>query len=179
MSLFFHCVWLDTFWTDLICIPSYIKLLMHYFWNFSFLLKFLLPFNFISLLQYRFILNTSPASCSYCQIYYVYICYMAKIQFYRCFVQLSFKSVMIKKDHQHLITFCIIITLASVAQWVGHRPSKRKVSGLIPSQGICLGCRQGPRLVVHLRQPIDVSLSHWCFSLYFSLSHFLSLKINK
>ena len=41
------------------------------------------------------------------------------------------------------------------------------VAGLVPGQGMCQ------------RQPIDVSLTHLCFSLSLSLSHVLSLKINK
>ena len=35
--------------------------------------------------------------------------------------------------------------LAGVAQVVGHHPAKQKVSGLIPTQGTCLGCRFGPQ----------------------------------
>ena len=38
------------------------------------------------------------------------------------------------------------ITLAGVAQWVEHQPANQKVTGLIPSQGTCLGCRPGPCL---------------------------------
>ena len=34
--------------------------------------------------------------------------------------------------------------LTSVAQWVGHHFTKRKVDGSIPVQGTCLGCRFGP-----------------------------------
>ena len=38
-----------------------------------------------------------------------------------------------------------IIALASVAQLVGRLTAKQKVTGLIPSQGKCLGCRFSPR----------------------------------
>ena len=33
-----------------------------------------------------------------------------------------------------------------VAQWVGRRPTKRKVMSSIPTQGTCLGCGFGPQL---------------------------------
>ena len=36
--------------------------------------------------------------------------------------------------------------LTCVAQLIGHSPTKRKVTGLIPSQGTCLGCGSGPWL---------------------------------
>ena len=35
--------------------------------------------------------------------------------------------------------------LASVAQLARHHPTKQKVMGLIPSQGMCLNCRFLPR----------------------------------
>ena len=35
--------------------------------------------------------------------------------------------------------------LASVAQWIQHRPVNQRVAGSIPSQGTCLGCRPGPQ----------------------------------
>ena len=38
------------------------------------------------------------------------------------------------------------IALAGVAQWIEGRPENRKVAGLIPGQGTCLGCRPGPQL---------------------------------
>ena len=34
--------------------------------------------------------------------------------------------------------------LAGVAQWIEHQPANQSVTGLIPSQGTCLGCRPGP-----------------------------------
>ena len=49
--------------------------------------------------------------------------------------------------------------LASVAQWIERWPANQKVTGLIPSQGTCLGCRPGPRWGVREWQPhTDVSL---------------------
>ena len=54
---------------------------------------------------------------------------------------------------------CSIPALPGVAQWIEGRPVNRKVAGLIPSQGTCLGCRPAPPLGAHERQPhIDVSL---------------------
>ena len=35
--------------------------------------------------------------------------------------------------------------LAGVAQWIEHGPKNQRVTGLIPSQGTCLGCRPGPQ----------------------------------
>ena len=34
--------------------------------------------------------------------------------------------------------------LAGVAQWIEHSPANQKITGSIPSQGTCLGCRYGP-----------------------------------
>ena len=67
-----------------------------------------------------------------------------------------------------------------------HLPAKWKVTTSIPSQGTCLGCRFGPQSVpwsvpsggTYEGQPINDSLSHWCFSLLSPFFH-LSLKINK
>ena len=50
--------------------------------------------------------------------------------------------------------------------WLEHCPIHQKVTGLIPSWGM------------YRRQPVDFSLSHWCFSLACFLSLPLSLKIN-
>ena len=36
--------------------------------------------------------------------------------------------------------------LASVAELVGHHYPKQKVAGLIPGQGLCLGCGPDPHL---------------------------------
>ena len=40
-----------------------------------------------------------------------------------------------------------------MAKWIHHWPAKQKVAGSIPSQGTCLGCRQGPQFGVCERQP--------------------------
>ena len=37
------------------------------------------------------------------------------------------------------------VALAGVAQWIEHWPVNQRVAGLIPSQGMCLGCRPGPQ----------------------------------
>ena len=51
------------------------------------------------------------------------------------------------------------IALAAAAQWIERWLANQRVTGLIPSQGICLGCGPGPQLGVHERQPhTDVSL---------------------
>ena len=34
--------------------------------------------------------------------------------------------------------------LAGVAQWIECQPANQKVTGSVPSQGTCLGCRPGP-----------------------------------
>ena len=61
--------------------------------------------------------------------------------------------------------------LAGVAQWVECQPVNQKATGLIPSQGTCLGCGPGPQYEACERQPhIDVS---------FPLSPFLPLAKNK
>ena len=70
-----------------------------------------------------------------------------------------------------------IYTLAGVAQWIECRSVNRKVTGLIPSQGTCLGCGPGLQLRACERQLINVSLANHCLSP--SLSPSLSLKINK
>ena len=58
---------------------------------------------------------------------------------------------------------------AGVAQWIERRLVNQRVTGLILSQGTCLGCRPGPQVGVRERQsPIDVSLS--LFLLPFFLS---------
>ena len=56
--------------------------------------------------------------------------------------------------------------LAGVVQWIKCQPENQEVAGSIPSQGMCLGCGPGPKLGGHERQPIDVSLTHQCFSLF-------------
>ena len=50
-------------------------------------------------------------------------------------------------------------TLAGVAQWIERQPANQRVTGSIPSQGTCLGCRPGPWWGVYEKQPhTDVSL---------------------
>ena len=49
----------------------------------------------------------------------------------------------------------------------------------MPSQGTCLGCRPGPWLHACERQPINVSLTHRCFSTCLSASLPLLLKVKK
>ena len=75
-------------------------------------------------------------------------------------------------NHLHLKYY---FALAGVTQWIECRPANHRVAGLIPSQSTCLGCRPGPWLGVCERQPVDVSLTHQCFS----PSLPISLKINK
>ena len=48
--------------------------------------------------------------------------------------------------------------LDCVAQWIERWPVNRKVAGLIPCQGTCLGCEPGAQLGVCERQPIGVFL---------------------
>ena len=36
------------------------------------------------------------------------------------------------------------IALAGVAQWIERQPTNQRVTGLIPSQGTCVGCGSGP-----------------------------------
>ena len=63
--------------------------------------------------------------------------------------------------------------LAGVAQWTECPPANQRVTGLIPSQGTCLGCRPGPQQGAHEWQPYtDVSLP-------LSPSLSFSLRINK
>ena len=51
------------------------------------------------------------------------------------------------------------MALAGVAQWIECQPANQEVTGLIPSQGTCLGCWPSPQQGVSERQPhIDVSL---------------------
>ena len=63
-----------------------------------------------------------------------------------------------------MLTYCCAfkkpaITLAGVAQWIEHWIAKRRVTGLIASQGTCLGFGPGPQQGAHKRQScIDVSL---------------------
>ena len=38
-----------------------------------------------------------------------------------------------------------MLALAGVAQWIECPPANQRVTGLIPSQGTCLGCQTGPQ----------------------------------
>ena len=71
------------------------------------------------------------------------------------------------------------LTLAGVAQLVGHHPANQKVTSSVTSQGTCLGCRFGPWLG---RMQEDTnryfSLTSMILSLSFSLPSPLS-RINK
>ena len=67
----------------------------------------------------------------------------------------------------------ITSSLARWLSWLEHRPVHQKVTGSIPGQGTCLGCRFTPQSE-HIRgQPI--SLSHINASLSLSPCLFLSL----
>ena len=56
------------------------------------------------------------------------------------------------------------VALVTMAQWIEHRPVNQRVTGLIPSQGACLGCGLGPQSGACKRQP------HTHVSLLLSLS---------
>ena len=53
-----------------------------------------------------------------------------------------------------ILMYKIRYTLAGVAQCTEQRPGNWETAGLIPSQGTCLGCRQGPQLGACDRQPL-------------------------
>ena len=54
----------------------------------------------------------------------------------------------------------VAVALAGVAQWIECQTANQKVTGLIPSQGTCLGCGPGTQYSPCERQRyIDVSLS--------------------
>ena len=67
----------------------------------------------------------------------------------------------------------MLLALAAVAQCIECQPANQRVSGLIPSQGTCLGCGPGPWLGAHDTQPTNVS--HIDDSLPLFLSPFPSL----
>ena len=48
------------------------------------------------------------------------------------------------KDKGYLFKKYLDDALAGVAQWTECRPVSQRVTGLIPNQGTCLGCRPGP-----------------------------------
>ena len=61
--------------------------------------------------------------------------------------------------------------LAGVAQWTEYRPENQKVTGSIPSQDPCLGCRPGLQLVACENQ---LFFSHTTMFLSLSVSFPLS-----
>ena len=61
---------------------------------------------------------------------------------------------------------------------LGIVPQSKKVTGLIPSQGTCLGCGPSPQLG-HMQEATNQYFSHRCFSPSISPILPLSLKINK
>ena len=64
--------------------------------------------------------------------------------------------------------------MAGVAQWIENRPVNQMVTGLVPSQGTCLGLRPRPQW-----GGVREATTHLCFSPSLSLSSLLRLKINK
>ena len=70
----------------------------------------------------------------------------------------NFKSMRtFPKNRFYMTQKPVFVDLAGVAQLVGHHPADQEVMGSVPSQGTSLGCRFGPH-------PINISLSHPCFS---------------
>ena len=55
-------------------------------------------------------------------------------------VQLNFKCYLI------FIYLNSYFVLAGVAQWIECQPANQRVTGSIPSQGTCVGCRPGPNV---------------------------------
>ena len=54
--------------------------------------------------------------------------------------------------------------LVGVAQWIGSWSVNQRVTGSIPGQDTCLGCRPGPQWGACERQPhVDVSLLSFSF----------------
>ena len=64
----------------------------------------------------------------------------------RCFKPI-FTSVAFLKYFLKMKTFA----LAGVAQWIECWPVNQRATGLIPSQGTCLGCGPGPLSRAHVR----------------------------
>ena len=79
-----------------------------------------------------------------------------------------------EKDHRICLSLSPTVARAGVAQWIGHQPVNQRVTGSIPSQGTCLGCRPGPQV-----GDAQEATTHGCFFASFSCSLPLSLKINK
>ena len=84
-----------------------------------------------------------------------------------CLISSVFREAHIKitMRYHYILTGMATIqktALAGVAQRTEHWPVKLKVTGSIPSQGTCLGCRPGPQLGACEREVIDVSHT-WLF----------------
>ena len=70
----------------------------------------------------------------------------------------------------------VLYALTGVAQWIESHLENRKVTGLIPGQGICLGCRPGSQLGVGcVLEATDPCFSHMDVSLLLFLPPFPSL----
>ena len=67
-----------------------------------------------------------------------------------------------------------LTALAGVAQWIECRPVNQRVAGLIPSQGLCLGCQPG-----QVPSAGRVRSNHILMFLSLSFSFPSLLKINK
>ena len=129
-------------------------------------LSFIVPSKF-------FISDTSNS-----EFFFYYLCFLSL--FLLSFSEILFSSLFYLFRHKFLSSlniFKIVYwTLAGVAQWIECWPANQRVTNLIPSQGICLGCRPG--------SPIPVAdaweaTTHWSFSTSPSLFLPLSIKINK
>ena len=55
-----------------------------------------------------------------------------------------FNAIPIKIPIIYQVVKKVWLALAAVAQWIEHWPANQRVTGSIPSQGTCLGCRPGP-----------------------------------
>ena len=71
----------------------------------------------------------------------------------------------------------VSVALAGVAQWIECQSVNERVAGLIPCQGTCLGCGQGPQLGACKGQAATsgcISQTSMFLSLSFSLPSHLS-----
>ena len=64
--------------------------------------------------------------------------------FFLCIAMLRFSG----SSSQGINQETRVLTLAGVAQWTECRPVNPRILGLIPGQGICLGCGPGTQLGV-------------------------------
>ena len=65
--------------------------------------------------------------------------------------------------------------LAGMASWIEHCPAKSKVTGSIPSQSTCLGCRAWSAFGAYVRSNRSMFLSHMDVSFPLFLPPFPSL----